>query len=110
MNPRSHLQESSAWGSVGLETGSAIESALQEEPDLSVRTEPRGGLNSREELNRENQVLRDRVSGLSAASMRISADLDPATVLSEVVECASSDGRRSGGCGYRRCRLRRTHR
>ncbi len=46
------------------------------------------GLKSREQLNRENQVLRDRITKLSAASLQISASLDLTTVLSEVVENA----------------------
>ena len=49
------------------------------------------------ELKREIQVLRDRISKLSAASLRISASLDLDTVLSEVVESARAlTGARSG--------------
>ena len=40
------------------------------------------------ELKRENEILRDRISKLTAASLRISASLDLDTVLSEVVESA----------------------
>lgn len=43
-----------------------------------VEDRSRGGLKSREELNREIDVLRDRVSGLSAAILRISAAQGPA--------------------------------
>lgn len=43
-----------------------------------VEDPSRGGLKSREELNRENEVLRDRVSGLSAALLRISGAQGPA--------------------------------
>ena len=45
-------------------------------------------MKSRDELERENQVLRDRISKLSAASLRISASLDVGIVLREVVESA----------------------
>jgi len=45
-------------------------------------------LKSPNELNREIEVLRDRISRLSAASLRISASLDLGTVLREVVESA----------------------
>ena len=45
-------------------------------------------MSSADDLRRENQVLRDRMSQLSAASLRISASLDLATVLREVVEAA----------------------
>ena len=45
-------------------------------------------LKSRDELTSEIEVLRDRISRLSAASLRISASLDPNTVLSEVVDSA----------------------
>ena len=45
-------------------------------------------MKSRDELMREIEVLRDRISRLSAASLRISASLDLDTVLSEVVESA----------------------
>ncbi len=41
-----------------------------------------------EELRRGNEVLRDRLSRLSAAVLRISASLDLNTVLQEVVESA----------------------
>ena len=42
------------------------------------------------DLRRENEALRDRISALSAASLRISASLDLETVLREVVETAQS--------------------
>jgi len=45
-------------------------------------------LGSPNELKRENEILRDRISKLTAASLRISASLDLDTVLSEVVESA----------------------
>ena len=41
-----------------------------------------------DDLRRQNTLLRDRMSGLSAASLRISASLDLETVLREVVESA----------------------
>ena len=41
-----------------------------------------------DELRRENEVLRDRLSRLSAAVLRVSASLDLNTVLQEVVESA----------------------
>ena len=43
-----------------------------------------------EQLSQENRVLRERISQLSAASLRISASLDVNTVLREVVESARS--------------------
>ncbi len=45
-------------------------------------------MNSSDQLRRENEALRDRISRLSAASLRISASLDLNTVLHEVVETA----------------------
>ena len=42
------------------------------------------------DLRRENEALRERLSALSAASLRISASLDLETVLREVVESARS--------------------
>ncbi len=47
-------------------------------------------MKSLEELNNENRVLRERLSQLSAASLRISASLDVNTVLRGVVESARS--------------------
>ena len=73
---------------MGLETGSSIEPALGEDSDFNPRTESRGGLKKREELNRENEVLRDRIARLNAASLRISTDLIVATVLTKVMESA----------------------
>ena len=43
-----------------------------------------------DELRREIAALRERISALSAASLRISASLDLETVLREVVESAQS--------------------
>ena len=43
-----------------------------------------------DDLRRENEALRARISALSAASLRISASLDLETVLREVVESAQS--------------------
>ena len=55
-------------------------------------------MTSPDELRRENQILRDRISRLSAASLRISASLDLDTVLSEVVESSRVlTGARYGG-------------
>ena len=45
-------------------------------------------MNSPDELRREIEALRGRISGLSAAVLRISASLDVNTVLREVVESA----------------------
>ena len=45
-------------------------------------------MNGPEERDRELQALRDRISALSAATLRISASLDLATVLQEVVDSA----------------------
>ena len=45
-------------------------------------------LKSRDELMQEIEVLRDRISKLSAASLRISASLDLDVVLTEIVESA----------------------
>ena len=55
-------------------------------------------MKSREELRRENEELRDRISRLSAAILRASASLDLNTVLHEVVESARAlTGARYGG-------------
>ena len=55
-------------------------------------------MNSSDKLRQENERLRDRISELSAASLRISASLDLDTVLKEVVESARSlTGARYGG-------------
>ena len=52
----------------------------------------------RDELRRENEALRDRISRLSAAVLRVSASLDLDTVLHEVVESARAlTGARYGG-------------
>ena len=45
-------------------------------------------LTNPDKLRRENEALRDRISKLSAASLRISASLDLGTVLREAVESA----------------------
>ncbi len=45
-------------------------------------------MQSPDELKRENEALRDRISKLSAAILRISESLDVSTVLQEVVESA----------------------
>ncbi len=55
-------------------------------------------MKSPDELKRENERLRERISKLSAASLRISASLDLDTVLGEVVESARAlTGARYGG-------------
>ena len=53
---------------------------------------PRRGaaMSDPDELRREIAALRERISALSAASLRISASLDLETVLREVVESAQS--------------------
>ena len=45
-------------------------------------------MKSQDELRRENEMLRDRISRLSAASLQITASLELTTVLREVVESA----------------------
>ena len=45
-------------------------------------------MNGPDELRQENAALRERISTLSAAILRISASLDPDTVLREVVDSA----------------------
>ena len=51
-----------------------------------------------DELRRENEALRERVTRLSAAILRISASLDLNTVLQEAVESACAlTGARYGG-------------
>ena len=57
-------------------------------PNLNPESDEDVELKSRDELMREIEVLRDRISKLSAASLRISASLDLDTVLSEAVESA----------------------
>ncbi|MDE2757277.1 MAG: response regulator [Acidobacteriota bacterium] len=47
-------------------------------------------MKSRDELMQEIEMLRDRISKLSAASLRVSASLELDTVLSEIVESARS--------------------
>ena len=47
-------------------------------------------MKTHDDLRRENEALRARISALSAASLRISASLDLETVLREVVETAQS--------------------
>lgn len=76
-----------------LETGSTVEPALDVEPDFSPRTEPKGGLNSREELNPKNEVA-DRISGPGAASSPISSSLDLATVPGQLTRSAAQGSAR----------------
>ena len=45
-------------------------------------------MNQPDETGQEIEALRERISRLSAAILRISASLDPATVLQEVVDSA----------------------
>ena len=49
---------------------------------------PRGAMKSPEELERENAALKERLSRLSEASLRINESLDLDTVLGEVVDSA----------------------
>ncbi len=58
------------------------------EPGSTPETVEVGNVKSPDDLKREVEVLRDRISRLSAASLRISASLDISTVLREVVESA----------------------
>ena len=46
-----------------------------------------GTLNGQEALKRENEALRERISRLSVAVLRVSTSLDLTTVLHEAVEC-----------------------
>ena len=45
-------------------------------------------MTSRDELVRENEALRERTSRLSTAILRITASLEPGTVLQEIVDSA----------------------
>ena len=55
-------------------------------------------MNEADNLRRENKALRDRLSRLSEASLRITEDLDLDTVLQGVVDGARSlTGARMGG-------------
>ena len=57
-----------------------------------------GALNEADNLRRENEALRDCLSRLSEASLRITEDLDLDTVLQGVVDGARSlTGARMGG-------------
>ena len=72
-----------------LEPGSLVETGGGGlEAGLVAEREEGGELKSPDELMQEIAVLRDRISKLSAASLRISASLDLDTILSEVVESA----------------------
>ena len=85
---------------MGLEIGASIEAHTGRRRTGSHSEAQRKGveLQSPDELRRENQILRDRISRLSAASLRISASLDLDTVLSEVVESSRAlTGARYGG-------------
>ena len=74
---------------LAFEPGFSVEPTREEAtPDSPQRTGEEEELKSSEALRRENQVLRDRISRLTAASLRISASLDVVTVLREVVENA----------------------
>ena len=72
-----------------LKPGSSIESM---DRNAEPRLDPGSGKERRmqrpEELRREIEALRERISKLSAASLRISSSLDLNTVLREVVESA----------------------
>ena len=65
---------------------------------LAPGTEEERPLKTRDELRQEIDLLRDRISRLNEASLRISASLDIGTVLREVVEHARAlTGARYGG-------------
>ena len=60
-----------------------------------------------DDLARENESLRERISALSAASLRVGASLDLDTVLHEVVESARAlTGARYGAIATRAARRR----
>ena len=82
-----------------LEPGSLVETGGGGlEAGLVSESQEGGELKSRDEMMQEIAVLRDRISKLSAASLRISASLDLDTVLSEVVASARAlTGARFGG-------------
>ncbi len=72
-----------------LKPGSSIESMPGDaESGLDRGSDQEGRMQSPDELRRETEALRERISKLSAASLRISSSLDLNTVLREVVESA----------------------
>ena len=72
-----------------LDPGSSVETGRGGlGPGLVPESEEGRELKSRDELKQEIEALRDRISKLSAASLRISASLELDTVLSEIVESA----------------------
>ena len=74
-----------------LETGSWIASMQgAAEPGPGPKPDQDGRMQNPDELSREIQLLRERISRLSAASLRISASLDFTTVLHEVLQCAQT--------------------
>ena len=58
--------------------------------ELQVLRRPGVTLQETDELRRENEALRDRLSRLSEASLRISRSLDLDTVLQGVIDGACS--------------------
>ena len=74
----------------GPESGSANGvDARRRDRGTAFRTGPREGRPlSQDEKSRENEALRDRLSRLSAAILRISSSLEPDNVLHEVVDSA----------------------
>ena len=74
-------------------------SSIEDRGD-EVRAQGRQGapVKKPDELRRENEALRERITRLSAAILRISASLDLNTVLQEVIESACAlTGARYGG-------------
>lgn len=70
---------------------SCIESTYRDaEPGLGPGSDTGRGIQNPGELRREIEALRDRISQLNAAILRISVSLDVSAVLHEVVERARS--------------------
>ena len=72
-----------------LQPGSGIVSRPRDaEPSFLVGSDTEGRMQSPDELRQESEALRDRISRLSAAILRINESLDASAVLREVFERA----------------------